>query len=411
MIDMVKPADLKLFFADWACSKLCIVLVFFAACASRVLKISCKNRRKQKNVFVYANDLLGDTMLKLPFFFSLRSEFPRDQYRIVIVLSSVSAGILKRLSLFDEIIEEPSLHWRHPLFWIFGENGPAGSLRWAFCNAAEVFMDCHRTRSLGCDFAMALSRPSMSVAYATNLEKPMLPASARYQAKRYDHRYTHLLLLEKGRHQMSDMDRLLSYATGREIKSAAPAKNLLATMLDFSFVDSRMKSRYVVFVPGARVEYRRWPIDRFIEVANRLKCTIVIVGSSEEARLAKMIDAATNCRTIDLCGKTTLSQLGGVLCGADMVVSNETGTASYAAMLGTKTICILGGGDFGAFFPNPYCENTLSVFHEDGCYHCGWKCKKANFDSLKAAPCINAISVKDVMDAIAQLSGDKLGKG
>lgn len=400
---MARVADIQLIFADWACTRLCAVAIFFIACLSRILKIFCKKGLKTKSVFVYANDLLGDTMLKLPFFFSLRKEFSRSQYRIVIVLSPASAGMLRDLALFDEIIEEPSLHWRHPLFWIFSRKGMANSLKWAFFNTAEVFIVCHRMRSLGCDFAMSLLKPSTSVAYATNLETPMLPASARYQVKRYDQRYTHLLTVEGGRHQMVDMDRLLSLATGRVIKSPKPDKNLLEAILDFSLVDSFMASRYVVLVPGARVEYRRWPLDRFVEVANRLKCTVVIVGSAEEAPLAKTIAAATNCRAVDLCGKTTLSQLGGVLYGADLVVSNETGTASYSAILGAKTVCILGGGDFGSFFPNPYYSNTLSVFHKDECFYCGWKCRKANLGNSKTAPCIKDITVGDVMNAIERL--------
>ena len=387
--------------ADWICTKISALLMAFIVTLSKVMK-KAKDSSK-KCVFIYANDLLGDTMIKLPFFFSLRNEFPREQYHVVAVLSPVMAEMLGKVMLFDEIIEEPPLHWRHPMFWIFRRGGIARSLKWAFRNTAEVFIVCHRSRSLGCDFAMDLLNPSVSVAYMADVQTPMLPATAKYQAKNYDCKYTHLLVAKDGRHQMNDMDTLLSFVVGREIKSKIPSPDALVQMLDFSLLDSGVDVEYVVLVPGARVEYRRWPIERFIEIAQRLDCTIVIVGGKEESLLSKKI--ANNCHhVIDLCGKTTLAQLGGVLSRAKFVVTNETGTASYSALLGAKTICILGGGDFGAFFPNSYCGNTISVFRRDKCFNCGWKCNKETFDDALAAPCIEAITVDDVYDAIRKLA-------
>lgn len=400
---MNKRASTRLLFADWACTRLCLLIFFFISSASRIFKLFHKADSKKKTVFVYANDLLGDTMIKMPFFFSLRKTFPRDDYSIVAVLSPATATSLIRLGLFDEVVEEAPLHWRHPLFWLIGRNGMARSLKWAFRNKADVFIVCHRSRSLGCDFALDLSRPSIAVAYAADTKTPMLPATAKLQAGKYDRKYTHLLTVEDGRHQMEDMDRMLSLTTDQEVKSVMPASYLLTSMLDFSIADTCLKPGYVVLVPGARVEYRRWPVERFIEIANRLKCQIVIVGTAEESELAKTIAAATSCQTMNLCGKTSLAQLGGVLSRARLVLTNETGTASYSAILGTKTICMLGGGDFGAFFPNPYCANTLTVFHRYDCYHCGWKCSKINTDCPKIVPCITAISVDDVASAVSCL--------
>lgn len=386
-----------LIIADWICTKISVLLMALIVPLSKVMK-KAKNSSK-KYVFVYANDLLGDTMIKFPFFFSLRNEFPRERYHIVAVLSPVMAEMLGKIALFDEIIEETPLHWRHPMFWILRREGMANSLKWAFRHTADVFIACHRARSLGCDFAMDLLNPSVSVGYRADVQTPMLPATARYQAKNYDGKYTHLLVAEDGRHQMKDMNMLLSFAIGREIKSEAPPPEVLVRMLDFSLLDLGVDAEYIVFVPGARVEYRRWPIDRFMELAKRFYGTIVIVGGREESLLAKKI--ATSCRrAIDLCGKTSLAQLGGVLAKAKYVVTNETGTASYSAILGVKTICILGGGDFGAFFPNPYCPNAISVFHSDDCFNCGWKCKKTDLEGTVVAPCISSITVDDVCDAI-----------
>jgi len=397
-----KRSSLCLCVADWICTRFALIIVSILVAISRMVKFLHRSKIDKKIVFVYANDLLGDTVVKLPFLFSLREVFPQERYYIVVVLTPIMASLVGKLSLIDEIIEEPTLHWRHPLFWLVGRNGIAKSLRWAFFNNAETMIVCHRSRSLGCDFALRLCTPSTSVAYATDLETPMLPMTAILQANSYDARYTHLLHAEKGRHQMEEMDILLRLAVGQPVQSRCVAEKDVVDMLDFSLA-TLTGPKYIALIPGARVNYRRWPVERFIEVASRLGENVVVVGSDNETCLADEISRRTNCRVINLCGKTTLAQLGAVLSRASLVVSNETGTANYAAVIGARTVCILGGGDFGAFFPNKHCPNVVSVFHRESCFNCGWRCSKGDLSKLGSAPCVMSVSVDDVMLAIDRI--------
>lgn len=393
---------LRLCIADWICLRVSVVLIFIVRFIARMGKLARRYKCDQKLVLVYANDLLGDTIVKLPFFFSLRKEYPPGQYHIAVVLSPAMAEIIAKLALFDEIIKEPPLHWRHPIFWLVGRHGIARSLRWAFSHDVEVMIVCHRSRSLGCDFALRLCSPFISAAYAADVKTPMLPMTARYQAKVCDRMYDYLLTPMDGRHQMEDMDRLLSLAVGHHVKSVRPELQEIVGMLDFSL--AKFDFEYVVFVPGARVNYRRWPITKFIEMAKKLAGNVVVVGTAGESTLAREIATVEDCNVVDLCGKTTLPQLGGILARAKLVITNETGTATYSAMVGAKTVCIVGGGDFGAFFPNQYCKNAVSVFHMDECFNCGWNCTKVNLGPSNIAPCVEAVSVEDVFDSVSRIA-------
>ena len=218
--------------SDWMCMRFSVAIMCLVVIVSKVVK-RVRRYDNRKNVFVYANDLLGDTMVKFPFFFALREQFPVERYNIMVVLSPVMAECLRKLALFDEVIEESPLHWRHSVFWLFGHSGMAKSLRWAFCHKAEVMIVCHRSRSLGCDFALSLCNPSVSVAYSADIKTPMLPMTARYQAKVCDKRYTYLLESKDGCHQMEDMDRLLSFAAGRQIKSQQLRLDKVMAAFDF----------------------------------------------------------------------------------------------------------------------------------------------------------------------------------
>lgn len=352
----------------------------------------------KKIIFVFANDLLGDTLVKIPFFIALRKEYPKEKFHITIVLSPSNAQMISALGCADEIIEENPLHWNHAIFWIFTKNGfLAKSLRWAIGHKAYVAILCHRSRSLGCDFVIRLCSPAISAAYAVDMTTPIFPMSAKYQVKVFDGYYSYLLKSLDGRHQIEDMGILLSKVIGHDVRLYAPTYEQIEPMLDFSVADS-LPGDYIVIVPGARVKYRRWPIERFSEMVACTKNSIVVVGSKEESYLSDEIIKISKKESsiFNLCGKTTLSQLGGVLLRACLVVTNETGTANYASIIGAKTLCILGGGDFGAFMPNFYCKDSFSIYKMRDCFNCGWKCKEMEFSEENTAPCIKAISVEEV---------------
>ncbi|MBQ7177066.1 MAG: glycosyltransferase family 9 protein, partial [Victivallales bacterium] len=193
--------------------------------------------------------------------------------------------------------------------------------------------------------------------------------------------------------QVGEMGKMLSLVTGGGDVDLAPvARSDIKSIIDCSIAD-KLEKPYVVFVPGAGANCRRWPVERFAQVAAVLKRNIVVVGTKDEAVLGEAIPRAVN-----LCGKTSLSQLGGILAGADLVVANETGTATYAAVIGARTLCLVGGGDFKAFFPNEFYKNTRSIYHHDSCFSCMWNCSKTDL-SRRIAPCVDAISAEEVCEA------------
>ena len=101
---------------------------------------------------------------------------------------------------------------------------------------------------------------------------------------------------------------------------------------------------YAVLIPGAAAHRprKRWPAARFGELAQHIAArgqTPVIVGAAADAPYAAIICVA--CPTsIDLTGRTSLLQLGGVLSGAAFAVGNDTGPTHLAAALGRPTVAL-----------------------------------------------------------------------
>ncbi len=104
---------------------------------------------------------------------------------------------------------------------------------------------------------------------------------------------------------------------------------------------------YAVLIPGAAAHRprKRWPAARFGQLAAVIAArgqTPVVVGTGDDSLHAAAI-RATCPAAVDLTGRTSLLQLGGILSGAAFAVGNDTGPTHLAAALGVRTIALFSG--------------------------------------------------------------------
>ena len=95
--------------------------------------------------------------------------------------------------------------------------------------------------------------------------------------------------------------------------------------------------------PGAGWETKRWPVEKFADIARRFDGSVVVVGSASERGLAVRIVEATAGRrnpALNLAGETSLKQLAALLGAVDVVVSNDSGPMHLAAAMGTPVVGI-----------------------------------------------------------------------
>ena len=104
---------------------------------------------------------------------------------------------------------------------------------------------------------------------------------------------------------------------------------------------------YALLAPGAaphRPE-KRWPAARFGALAQTLQnrgIRPVVVGTATDARLAAEVQA--HCRqALDLTGRTSLLDLGGLADRAALAVGNDTGPMHLAAAVGCRTLVLFSG--------------------------------------------------------------------
>src|SRR5262249_19710373 len=102
--------------------------------------------------------------------------------------------------------------------------------------------------------------------------------------------------------------------------------------------------------PGANWATKRWPADRFGELAKRglaAGMQVVVQGSASEKQLAAEVSAAAP-GAVSLCG-LDLAALGGLIARCTAFVANDSGPMHIARGLGVPTLALFGSTDPAMF--------------------------------------------------------------
>ena len=102
----------------------------------------------------------------------------------------------------------------------------------------------------------------------------------------------------------------------------------------------------VLVHPGAMYGSRRWPAERWAQVAAALAADgarVLVTGSASERPLAREVaDRAGLPGDAVLAGRTGLLELVGLVAAARLLLSGDTGTAHVATAVGTPSVVLFG---------------------------------------------------------------------
>ena len=159
------------------------------------------------------------------------------------------------------------------------------------------------------------------------------------------------------------------------------------------------KDFLVILNPGGNWKPKRWLVDRFAELADKLvkiyDAKIVITGASKDEHLAEAIANLAKARLVSFCGKTNLKRLGALLEKANLIISGDSGPLHIGVALGVKAIAL-----FGPTSPDttgPYGKGEYSIIWKD--VGCEVPCYNLSCNDYR---CMKAITVEDVMEAITK---------
>ncbi|MDR2507669.1 MAG: glycosyltransferase family 9 protein [Candidatus Accumulibacter sp.] len=168
---------------------------------------------------------------------------------------------------------------------------------------------------------------------------------------------------------------------------------------------------YWVLVPGAGKKERRWPLDSFSRLIEKISrdfpdLRLKLLGSAPERNLCQKLLDASKIETENLAGQTSLAQMFEIIASASFFIGNESSGGHMAALLQVPSVCIVGGGHFGRFMPyTPERHVTRKppavASSEMACYGCNWQCRFSP-DPSGSAPCVARITVEEVHSALGR---------
>jgi ADP-heptose:LPS heptosyltransferase len=159
--------------------------------------------------------------------------------------------------------------------------------------------------------------------------------------------------------------------------------------------------------PAAHSLTRRWPLDRFAQVARTLRQrtggTLVILAGPGETGLAAQLERMLAQESVlNLAGKTSLMELGGVIKQLDVLVTNDSGPAHISYALRIPTVTIWGGEDLERYGPPPEGPFHAAV-HPIDCRPCTYeKCPIGYV-------CLENVSVEEVFKASEWVMRKEMG--
>ncbi|MGD2045256.1 MAG: glycosyltransferase family 9 protein [Gemmatimonadota bacterium] len=148
----------------------------------------------------------------------------------------------------------------------------------------------------------------------------------------------------RGRHRVEGFALLAGLDDGRPLPP--PRVTPPADRVD-RWRASLPKGALVGLFPGANAPARRWPVERFAEVAHVLVSqgvhVVALGGRSERALTARV--GESEGAALDLGGRTDLVDLAAILSVCDLVITNDTGPMHLAGAVGTATVSLWGSSD------------------------------------------------------------------
>ena len=99
---------------------------------------------------------------------------------------------------------------------------------------------------------------------------------------------------------------------------------------------------WLALAPGARWLTKRWPLNSFAELANRMHRdfggTVVLVGAADDNALSAELKPKLHGPVCDFIGRTNIAKMVALLSIQDALLSNDTGPLHVAAALGVPCV-------------------------------------------------------------------------
>lgn len=199
---------------------------------------------------------------------------------------------------------------------------------------------------------MGSTRAAVRIGYRQAQEGAWLAANLRVDAPR----------------DLHTVDRMLRLAAAAGADVSQPDMRLYADPDALSQVILEYPEPYAVIAPTSRWASKRWPDERFAQVARELLARrrverVIVVGAPGEREQcpACLALAAEHPRVTDRVGSTSVAMLMALIARASLVIANDSAAVHMAVGFGRPTVALYGPTDTARV--GPYRREACVIQH------------------------------------------------
>ncbi|HMP90480.1 MAG TPA: glycosyltransferase family 9 protein [Kiritimatiellia bacterium] len=163
----------------------------------------------------------------------------------------------------------------------------------------------------------------------------------------------------------------------------------------------------IALLPCSRWDTKNWPPAHFITLAQMLHehAHLYIFGAREDHDTCRYIAEKTGSGITNMCGRTSMIELGGWLSVMDLAITVDSGPMHIAAAAGTTVLALFGPTDHRR--TGPYGDRHLVLHRDDlACRPClSRKCRLKEKDIR----CLGGLSPEHVAKNALELLAKKRG--
>lgn len=157
--------------------------------------------------------------------------------------------------------------------------------------------------------------------------------------------------------------------------------------------------RLIVICPGARSHIKRWTVDGFAAVADRLilekNAVVIFCGEPEEKPIIEDVLSRMTQKALTAVGLTTLCQLAALMKAAQLVITNDSASLHAASAVNAPTIALFGPTDGDQY--GPTAQHSRLIRRRLFCAPCEKALCRFSHE------CMRFISADEVYEAASQL--------
>lgn len=369
-----------------------VLFYFFDSIILKFIK-KPRPRKEKKQVIVIFSQALGDIVMFLGVTNYLRDVYPEEEYELTITCSETFRPLVTRK--FNYIIPMDyhrvtlDVKYRIHFFKTLKQNH------------YDILIDPIGTEECG---------PNVFASNAICAEKKIGVLSGKrkkYPCPQWIRKkiYSDIIEIEdENLHRINYFTKIISEVANSEYQP-------MIADLCAEIAEHQIQIPYAVIFPSASTGFKRWPVERYVEIAKRLyrvtQYPIVCCGTENDREVTeKLIDSIKEeVDVVNFIGKTDLLGMIDIISKSKLVITNDTSVYHIAIASGRRTCVISGGYSYSKFvnYINQGYElrdRIRIVCHTPTCMNCDNACI---YKPNKIYPCVDSIGVEEVWDSIQEL--------